>query len=123
MELEFNPAGAIGLAVAGAPDGSEETRISYDPENQALSVDRGQSSQGHGHETFAHEAPHELAPGESLQLRILLDGSVLEIIANGRTSICSRIYPARADSQGLRLFGRGLVKTLSVWPMRSIWPG
>ena len=123
MEVEFNPEGTIGLAVACAPDGSEETRISYSPDYQVLSVNRERSSAGHEHETFAHEAPHELAPGESLQLRILLDGSVLEIIANGRTSVCSRIYPTRADSQGLRLFGRGLVKTLSVWSMRSIWPG
>ena len=72
-------------------------------------------------ETFANEAPHALAPGETLQLRILLDGSVLEVIANGRASICSRIYPSREDSRGLRLFGHGLVKTLSIWQMRSIW--
>ena len=120
MEVEFNAEGTVGLAVACAPDGSEQTRISYNPDNQLLSVNRERSSLGQEHETFADEAPHELASGnESLQLRILLDGSVLEIIANGRTSICSRIYPSRADSQGLRLFGTGQVKTLSVWQMRS----
>ena len=118
----MNAEGAVGLAVACASDGSEETRVSYNPERKLLSVNRERSSQCRDQETFANEAPHELAPGESLQLRILLDGSVLEVIANGRTSICSRIYPSRADSQGLRLFGRGQVKRLSVWPMRAIWP-
>lgn len=109
-------------AAACSGDGSEETRVSYNPDKQLLNVNRERSSLGQDNETFANEAPHELAPGETLQLRILLDGSDLEIIANGRTSICSRIYPSRADSQGLRLYGKGLVKSLSVWQMRSIWP-
>ena len=122
IELECSAEGRVGLAVACAPDGSEQTRISYDPEGKRLSVNRERSSLGQDHETFADEAPHEPAPGEDLQLRILLDGSVLEIIANDRTSICSRIYPTRADSQGLCLFGKGQVKTLSIWQMRSIWP-
>ena len=122
IELEIQPEGVVGLAVACAPDGSEATRISYDPATQLLSVGRERTSLSDAQETFPHEAPHELAPGECLNLRILLDGSVLEIIADGRTSICSRIYPTRADSQGLRLFGTGLVKRLSAWQMRSIWP-
>ncbi len=121
IEVEFNPQGTVGLALACLPDGSEETRVSFNPETKLLRVNRERSSLGQGLETFANEAPHELAPNECLQLRILLDGSVLEIIANGRTSICSRIYPTRSDSRGLRLFGNGQVTTLSVWQMRSIW--
>ncbi len=121
IEAELIAEGTVGLAVACAPDGGQETRVSYNPDTELLSVNRERSSRGQELETFAHEAPHDLAPGENLQLRILLDGSVLEIIANGRTSICSRIYPSRADSQGLRLFGKGRVKTLSVWRMRSIY--
>jgi len=122
LELEIMAEGAVGLALACAPDGSEETRVSYNADEQLLRVNRERSSQSQEQETFAHEAPHELAPGESLRLRILLDGSVLEIIANDRTSICSRIYPSRADSKGLRLFGTGQVKTMSIRQMRSIWP-
>ena len=121
IEVEFHPESTVGLAVACAADGGEETRVSYDPQAGLLSVSRERSSQGAGHETFDHKAPHALAPGEHLQLRVLLDGSVLEIIANGRTSICSRIYPSRADSHGLRLFGRGHVSGMSAWQMRSIW--
>ncbi len=121
VEAELIAEGTVGLAVACAPDGGQETRVSYNPDTELLSVNRERSSRGQELETFAHEAPHDLAPGENLQLRILLDGSVLEIIANGWTSICSRIYPSRADSRGLRLFGKGRVKTLSVWQMRSIY--
>ena len=123
IEAEIIPRGTVGLALACAADGSEETRVSYNPATRMLRVNRERSSQGQELETFANEAPHELAPGEPLQLRILLDGSVLELIANGRTSICSRIYPARLASQGLRLFGEGHCNNVSVWPMRSIWQG
>ncbi len=122
IEVEIEVDGAVSLALACAPDGSEETIVSYDPRAELLSVNRERSSQDSENEIFAHEAPHKLAPGEDLHLRVLLDGSVLEIIANGRSSICSRIYPSRSDSRELRLFGIGRVKTLSAWPMRSIWP-
>ena len=118
----FAPAGPVGLVLARAPDGSEQTRIIYDPGAQKLLVDRERSSLLGDIETFPHAAPHVLAPGEPLDLRILLDGSVIEIIANGRTSISTRIYPSRADSQGVGVFGQGLLQTMTIWKMESIWP-
>lgn len=122
IAAEFEVAGPVGLALACSPDGSEQTRLSYDPGAKRLIVNRNQSSLEPGNETFPLEAPHELSPGEPLNLRILLDGSVLEIVANGRTSVCSRIYPSRADCRGIRLFGQGVLKTMTIWQMRSIWP-
>ena len=68
-------------------------------------------------------APHELADGETLELLVLLDGSVLEIIANGRTSITSRIYAPAADCTGLALCGAGAqLNALDVWQMKPTWP-
>jgi len=88
-------------------------------------VERLKSSLADGVNPYAHAAPHPLAPGERLQLRILLDSSVIEIIANERTSIVSRAYPTRADSAGLNLFAHdsdGRLVSLDVWKMASIWP-
>ena len=45
-----------------------------------------------------HVAPLILGPDEPLRLHIFLDRSVLEVFANDRISITSRIYPTRADS-------------------------
>ena len=68
-------------------------------------------------------AAHELAPDEALELLVLLDGSVLEVIANGRTSITSRIYAPAADCTGLELCGAGAkLKALDVWQMQPTWP-
>jgi beta-fructofuranosidase len=121
IEVTLEPAGPIGLAVACAPDGSEQTRITYLPHQQQLVVDREQSSLLPDVDTFPHRVHHELLAGEALQLRLLLDGSVLEILANGRTAISTRIYPSRADSLGVRVFGEGKVKAMAIWAMRSIW--
>lgn len=122
VDAEFEATGTIGIAMVCSPDGQEQTRIIYDPKAKRLVVNREQSSLAEGNETFANEAPHELLSGEILQLHILLDGSVLEVIANGRTSVCSRIYPSRRNSQGIRLFGQGLLKSMTIWQMASIWP-
>jgi beta-fructofuranosidase len=117
----FAPSGPIGLVLASAPDGSEQTRITYDPDARQLLVDRERSSLLGDIETFPHVAAHALAPDEPLHLRVLLDGSVLEIIANDRTSISTRIYPSRAESQGVGVFGQGLLQTMTIWQMASIW--
>ncbi|MBA3874280.1 MAG: glycoside hydrolase family 32 protein [Anaerolineae bacterium] len=66
--------------------------------------------------------PHALAPDERLQLRILLDGSVVEIIANNRISLTYRIYRSNAQRNHLQLIGeKSLVQTLDIWEMPSIW--
>jgi beta-fructofuranosidase len=118
----FSPSGPVGLTVARAPDGSEETQIIFDPGARQLLVVREHSSLLGDIETFPHVAPLALAPDEPLDLRVLLDGSVIEIFANGRTSISTRIYPSRADSQGVGVFGQGLLQTMTIWQMDSIWP-
>jgi sucrose-6-phosphate hydrolase SacC (GH32 family) len=70
----------------------------------------------------AQEAPFELAQGETLNLRLFLDRSVLEVFANGRQCITQRIYPSRPDSLGVLLFSRGgggNVKSLQAWDLVS----
>ncbi len=121
IAAEFEAAGTVGLAFACTPDGSEQTRILYDSEAGELRLIRDQSGSSEGANLSPKVAAHRLLSGELLDLRILLDGSVIEIIANGRTSLCSRIYPMRADSRGIRVFGHGILRKLSIWQMASIW--
>lgn len=112
----------FGLRLACNPDGSEQTQVIYDNSANELRVNREQSSDQDGVDTHPEIAPHILDAGEALQLRILLDGSVLEIIANGRTSLTSRIYPSHVESQGVLLFGTGKILSIDIWEMNSIWP-
>jgi beta-fructofuranosidase len=64
--------------------------------------------------------PLSLAAGEHLRLHVFIDQSVIEVFANERACITSRVYPARADSDGLRPFGDGFIGA-DVWQMASIW--
>lgn len=66
--------------------------------------------------------PHTLFNGEKLQLRILLDGSVAEIIANERTSFTCRIYPSTTAQNKVRHIGnRNSIDIINIWEMSSIW--
>ena len=66
------------------------------------------------------KAPFKLASGETLELRVFLDRSILEVFANGRQCVTQRIYPFRKDSRGVKLFSTGgavTVKSLHAWDM------
>ena len=63
-------------------------------------------------------APHQLAAGESLKLRILVDASAIEIIANDRTSLSVRHYPAETGSNVVQLIGeKTRLRSLDAWEM------
>ncbi|MHB8630038.1 MAG: glycoside hydrolase family 32 protein [Aggregatilineales bacterium] len=121
---EFAPVtgGNCGLSVACSPDRTERTDISYDLDSGQLTVstitpETNDTNPGH----FV-TAPHVLEDGERLKLRILLDGSVIEIIANDRTSLTSRAYPSQAESNRIQVFGTAArLHSLDVWEVGSIW--
>lgn len=68
--------------------------------------------------------PLVLAPGEPLELRLFIDGSVVEVIANRRLCLTQRIYPSGSEALRPAILARGgtaTVRTLDVWKMGSIW--
>ena len=103
--VELAPAreGLCGIVVRRSPDGSEQTQITYDAALRQLIVDRTHASLDPATDRNLHVAPLTLGPDEPLRLHIFLDRSVLEVFANERVSITSRIYPTRADSLGVAL--------------------
>jgi beta-fructofuranosidase len=113
--------GLCGIVVRQAPDGAEQTQISYDAALHQLIVDRTASSLDRTTDHSLHVAPLTLGSEEPLRLHIFLDRSVLEVFANERVSITSRIYPTRADSLGVALLAeRGDVQLLGLdaWQIR-----
>lgn len=109
--------GTCGLTLACSADGTERTEIVFDAAAGSLSVRRTGAQPAD-----IQQAPHTLAAGELLTLRILLDGSVTEIIANERTSLTNRSYPSQSEHNRVRLFGsKARLQSLDVWAMPSIW--
>ncbi|MGI9334153.1 MAG: GH32 C-terminal domain-containing protein, partial [Gammaproteobacteria bacterium] len=69
-------------------------------------------------------APVEIAPDESVQLRVFVDRSVVEVFVNGRQCVAVRVYPGRQDSRGVSLLSRGresTVHSVDCWQMKSIY--
>ncbi len=112
-----------GLLLRRSPDGEEQTRIVYQPAQKRLVIEREQSSLDDEVDRQPCSLPIDLAPGEHLSLHILLDRSVIEVFANGRACLATRVYPSRSDSVGVGLLardGRIRLKSLDVWEMKSI---
>ena len=105
LDGEIGTAQSVGLKVCTSPNGEEETSIYYDAASNQLKVDTTRSGEG---ETTGvlEEAPFELMDNETLNLRVFVDKSVVEVLANGRQAIARRIYPHREDSRGERIFSK-----------------
>ena len=111
----------VALTVLAAPDGSEATRIEYWPDARRLTVVRARSSLSHqvSHQNVVGHL--ELDAGEPLHLRVLLDHSVLEVYANERLCLTTRVYPTLPESVHGSLSVEGHAEaTLQAWGMGSI---
>ena len=124
MEILTDSAEQVGVRVCCSPDGEEQTVVFYDAVEKKLKIDTTKSSLGEGPKSV-EGGPFELRPEESLNLRIFLDKSVVEVFANDRQAVMRRIYPTRADSQDVILFSNGgdaRVKSVEAWEMAPANP-
>lgn len=124
IEAEFKPgeSGSCGLSLSYLPSGSERTEIVYDASTQHLMIRKISPETSDAIMTHIREVPHALAAGESLKLRVLVDGSVIELIANGRTGVTSRVYPAETEGISVQVTGQtASLVSLNLWEMPSIW--
>ena len=114
---------ALGIQFRRSPDGAQYTQLAYDYRSGALRLTRDKSTDTADISLDACEYALNLGDDEALDLTIFLDNSVIEIYANDRLSMTSRIYPSRDDAQGLRFYAHGGTATaqVAVWQMGSIW--
>ncbi|MCL9814143.1 GH32 C-terminal domain-containing protein [Natranaeroarchaeum aerophilus] len=121
-EIKLDDAEAFEIVVGESPDGEERTPIRYTRDSE-LVVDRSHSSL----DERASKAPDRMpiAPvDEPLSLRLFVDGSVVELFANERHCLTTRIYPTRGDSDNLSLHAKGgtvELLDLDVWELGRAW--
>lgn len=106
-----------------SPNGRQFTELRYNYVTNTLRLDREHSSTTS--EVTRDPCACDLVLGrrETLNLTIYLDKSVIEIYANDRVSMTSRIYPNLEQAQGIRVYtvGGSASAGVTVWPMASIW--
>jgi len=117
----FGNSPRCGIELVCSADGQEKISIYYDTSTATLRIERHYANLTSDYDASLQGLPHALDTDETLDLRILLDGSVIEVVANQRTSVTSRFYPAESDSQFIRMISPQAVKSLDIWEMPSIW--
>ena len=59
-----------------------------------------------------------LKAGETLDLQIFIDKSIVEVFANGRQCVTQRVYPILENSQRVEVFsekGGAMVESITTW--------
>lgn len=114
----------VGLRLLASPDGSEYVALTWDRYRGHLTLDRERASASP--DAFGGVSLLTLAPStpepSSLSIRILIDGSLIEVFTADGSSMTMRAYPTRSDSLGVCAFAYGgpaEVVELSAWSMSS----
>ena len=114
--------------VRQSPGDEEVTRIIFSLAQNRVVVDRSKASIAYGH-LAPEEGPFSLQAGEDLHIRVFVDNSIVEVYANGRFALASRVYPTREDALGASCVFEGLAEGegqgvwLQAWEgMGGAWP-
>lgn len=121
-ELSLTETATFELLLRRSPDAAEQTILRYDRAQATLSVDALASSLDPETEPERASVSHQ-AQG-TLRLHVFVDRSIIEVFADNRTCLTSRVYPTRSDSTGVALRARGgkiTVQQLSIWTLNGIW--
>lgn len=116
-------AGPIHLDVLASPDGQEFTRLSFDPAKGAVVVDKSKSTlsaDGEGPQVLRGNYSAE-AFGAMRRLRVLVDGSTVEVFINDAAAYSVRSYPSLPNSTEIRMgsdAAQPLRATVNLWPLR-----
>jgi beta-fructofuranosidase len=130
--------GRTGVTIGASPDFKEYTSIYYDPSTSSIVCNRTYSSLiteflntsyvGY-FAPYSHQKRMTVSPTpEVITLRVFVDGSLVEIFANDRFAMTSRIYPSRMDSKGVGLYAALGVKVtysgaVQMWNgLANVWP-
>jgi beta-fructofuranosidase len=113
--------------VLQSPDSDEVTKVIFDVQSQEIVVDRSKSSLAQLGASTPDTAPLRLVPGENLVVRIFVDVSMVEVYANDRFAVTSRVYPSLGTSTAASYdfggFDEGNVSFECWQDLRNAWPG
>ena len=141
VEINRGNANSIKLNILCSPDNEEITSIMYNWSTTQLSLDTTNSSTNNSDDLLKEiqvagvgstnilaatltEPPFSLGDGESLRLNVFVDRSIVEVFANERACLTSRVYPTRSDSTGINIQtigGSAVIECLDIWNLKSIW--
>ena len=108
----------FGFSLGSGSAGLGEAHLIYDSDRRGFTLERPQDSPA-----TAVAMPVEPDEEGRIHVRIFLDGSVVEVFANGHACLAGRVYPENPDGMDLSLIGRSgevQLETLDIWRMTGI---
>lgn len=123
--IDFNmkdtTAKLFGIQLRCSEDGKERTEILIDIENKVILMDLNNSGSG---EKGISKAPLLVKQDGSLNLRIFMDTTSVEVFINdGEQVITNRIYPDPNSNQ-FKIFTKGgkvRINSFESWKLHSVW--
>ena len=82
-------------------DGTEHTEVGVDAATHEVYLSRDRSSSDPGSYGGTYRMPVDLDAGGGVDLRVLLDASIVEVFAGDGHAMTARVYPRSRDSIGL----------------------
>jgi len=120
--ISIKDAKRIGFIIGKHPEGKEYSKLFYDAVNKKFVVDQTKSSLNKNIPLDTRTGDYSLKTGEKLNIRMFIDGSVVEVFVNDEAAFTTRIFPLFKESNQVELFtegGSAIAEKVSVWEMRS----
>ena len=120
--LNTGSAEKVGFVLGRSDDGAEQLKVYYDVAAQEWVIDASQSSLAEGARKDIRRGSYPVAAGENVDVRIFVDGSVLEVFINGEDHFTGRFFPTLPSADGIELFvegGNATAENVKIWEMQS----
>ena len=116
MEASINTGNAnvIGFVFGKTPNNEESYKVYYNMSTQEWVVDASNSSLSSQVRLDVRKGSYTIAPGSTIDVRIFIDGSVLEVFVNNKSHFTGRFFPTLANATGVDLFATGGTATANV---------
>jgi sucrose-6-phosphate hydrolase SacC (GH32 family) len=105
IEVEFEATASAGVRVRAHPQGVEQTDLRVDADTRQFYADRAKSTVDSEQLGRTRNGGAVVLGGGPMQLRVLVDRSLIEAFLNGEVSLTTRSYATLPDSQGVALLG------------------
>ncbi|MCF8302023.1 MAG: GH32 C-terminal domain-containing protein [Bacteroidales bacterium] len=118
--IDPGDAGKVGIILGKSPNEEELTKIYYDFTFDSFVVDLNQASTNPNVPAGTKTGEYELPQDKPFEMRVFIDGSVVEVFINEESAFTTRIFPELENSTGIDLFAEGGTATgikVDAWEM------
>lgn len=109
MEATINTGTAdqVGFILGKTPGNEEYYRVYYDMSAQEWVVDASNSSLSTQVRNDIRTGSYAITPGSTIDVRVFVDGSVLEVFVDNKSHFTGRFFPTFANATGVDVFANG----------------